>query len=101
MPKDNILVVEDEDDILELIRYNLTREGYSVVTAMSGEDAIDIAEAELPDLILLDLMLPGVDGFEVCRRLKQNACYGINTDSDVDCQRRRNRYCNWSGIGCR
>ncbi|HMK93458.1 MAG TPA: response regulator, partial [Thermoleophilia bacterium] len=70
MAKESILVVDDERDILELLEYNLAKEGYAVVTVETGEDAIDAARRKLPDLILLDLMLPGVDGLEVCRALK-------------------------------
>ncbi|MFA6470834.1 MAG: response regulator [Candidatus Latescibacterota bacterium] len=72
MPKEHILIVDDEKDILELISYNLTREGYHVSTAMTGEQALEKAAAEKPDLILLDLMLPGIDGLDVCRRLKSD-----------------------------
>ena len=72
MPKEHIHVVEDEEDILELIKYNLSREGYQVTTSTSGEDAIKAVESKPPDLILLDLMLPGADGFEVCRRIHNN-----------------------------
>jgi two-component system phosphate regulon response regulator PhoB len=68
--REKILVVEDEEDILELIRYNLTREGYRVDTATSGEDGLRAAMRDKPDLVVLDLMLPGIDGIEVCRRLK-------------------------------
>jgi two-component system alkaline phosphatase synthesis response regulator PhoP len=71
--KESILVVEDEDDIRELLRYNLTKEGYRVTCVASGEEALKAARALLPDLVLLDLMLPGVDGLEVCRLLKQEA----------------------------
>jgi two-component system phosphate regulon response regulator PhoB len=70
--KERILVVEDETDILELVRYNLTRENYQVFCSNSGEDALKIAVSEPLDLIVLDLMLPGMDGFEVARRLKNN-----------------------------
>lgn len=70
MPKKQILVVEDDDDILELLNYNLRKEGYLVGSVNSGEDALKIAAKKLPDLILLDIMLPGIDGFEVCRTLK-------------------------------
>ena len=70
MAKDRILVVDDEEDILELLRFNLTREGYQVRSASTGEEALSLARAEHPDLILLDLMLPGIDGLEVARRLK-------------------------------
>ena len=65
-----ILVVDDEEDLLELVRYNLTKEGYVVECVDSGEDALRSARREPPDLIVLDLMLPAVDGLEVCRRLK-------------------------------
>ena len=70
MPRQKILVVEDEADIAELIEYNLTREGYDVVTTHDGEAGLALAGAERVDLVLLDLMLPGMDGIEVCRRLK-------------------------------
>jgi two-component system, OmpR family, alkaline phosphatase synthesis response regulator PhoP len=67
-----IFVVEDEEDILELLRYHLTREGYAVTTAVRGEDAVKAITRKTPDLILLDLMLPGLDGLEVCRTLKKD-----------------------------
>lgn len=69
MANEHILVVEDEDEILQLLRYNLEREGYRVRAAQSGEAALRAAGDEPPDLVLLDLMLPGMDGFEVCKRL--------------------------------
>lgn len=72
MKKEKILVVDDEEDILELVRYNLVREGYVVDCAASGEEALKAAETNPADLIVLDLMLPGIDGLEVARRLKQN-----------------------------
>lgn len=65
-----ILLVEDEQDLLELLEYNLEREGYQVRTAGTGEAGLKEVRTELPDLILLDLMLPGMDGLEVCRTLK-------------------------------
>jgi two-component system phosphate regulon response regulator PhoB len=65
-----ILVVDDEEDLLELVRYNLTREGYRVSCVATGEEALKAARKQPPDLIVLDLMLPAVDGLEVCRRLK-------------------------------
>ena len=61
MAKKHIFIVEDEEDILELLRYNLTREGYTVSTAADGEKALTAIPRKLPDLVLLDLMLPGVD----------------------------------------
>jgi len=70
MGRKHILVVEDETDISELIRYNLEKAGYAVTTARSGEHAIEAARAAPPDLVLLDLMLPGIDGMAVCRQLK-------------------------------
>jgi two-component system alkaline phosphatase synthesis response regulator PhoP len=70
MSKKHILVVEDEEDILALIHYNLTREGFRATCATSGEEALKITRQDPPDLIILDLMLPGMDGLEVCRRLK-------------------------------
>lgn len=71
MAKETILVVEDEANILELIKFNLETEGYRVVTAMSGAEALEKARKGKVDLLLLDLMLPGMDGLEVCKTLKQ------------------------------
>ena len=68
-----ILVVDDEEDILELVRFNLEREGFEVSTAETGEKALAAARAQHPDLLVLDLMWPGVDGLEVCRQLKSDA----------------------------
>ena len=65
-----ILTVDDEEDIQELLRYTLEREGYEVAGALTGEEALESARANPPGLILLDLMLPGVNGLEVCRRLR-------------------------------
>ncbi len=70
--KRTILVVDDEKDLIDLISYNLKRNGYEVLCADNGNDAIDLAEKHLPDTILLDLMIPGIDGTEVARRLKGN-----------------------------
>jgi two-component system alkaline phosphatase synthesis response regulator PhoP len=69
-PGSQILVVDDEEDLLELVRYNLAREGYRVQGVTSGEDALKAVRRQAPDLIVLDWMLPAVDGLEVCRRLK-------------------------------
>jgi two-component system, OmpR family, alkaline phosphatase synthesis response regulator PhoP len=71
MAREKILVVEDEEDILELIKYNLTKDGYQVSTATSGEDALETARRVIPNIILLDIMLPGMDGLETCRMLKR------------------------------
>lgn len=70
MAKEHILVIEDEGDILELIRFNLAREGYKVTAAVSGEMGLKLARSESPALVLLDLMLPEIDGLEVCKTLK-------------------------------
>jgi len=70
VPKENILVVEDEEDILDIIRITLTREGYRVTGVTSGEEALRSVLSRAPDLVLLDLMLPGISGLEVCRRIK-------------------------------
>lgn len=66
-----VLLVDDEPDILELLRYNLEREGYAVQTAINGKDALKAARANRPDLIVLDIMMPGMDGVEVCMQLRQ------------------------------
>lgn len=66
-----ILAVEDEEDIRELIRFNLGKEGFAVTAAATGEEALRLAAADPPDLILLDLMLPAMSGFDVCRALKR------------------------------
>ncbi len=73
MGKGTILVVDDEEDIQELVKLNLAREGYDVLTAGSGEQALEVAQARQPALTVLDLMLPGIDGLEVCQILKANA----------------------------
>ncbi len=72
MNKEQILVVDDEEDILELVRYNLILEGYKVISAASGEKALKIARTEPTDLIVLDLMLPGIDGLQVTKILKKS-----------------------------
>jgi two-component system alkaline phosphatase synthesis response regulator PhoP len=72
MPKEKILVVDDEEDILELVKYNLERDGFQVKCAESGEQAMASIRREVPDLVVLDLMLPGIDGLEVARRLKHD-----------------------------
>lgn len=71
--KEKILVVDDEEDILELVRFNLTREKYEVLCVETGEKALELLKSTPVDLILLDLMLPGIDGFTVANRLKSDA----------------------------
>ncbi|MCD6274006.1 MAG: response regulator [Deltaproteobacteria bacterium] len=73
MQKKRILVVDDEEDIRELVSYNLSRDGYMVDSAFSGEEALRVAKKNMPDLILLDLMLPGIDGLETARRFKNDS----------------------------
>ncbi len=70
MARERILIVEDDEDILELLRFNLTNAGYAVVCTVSGEKALSRIEQVNPDLILLDIMLPGADGLDICRTLK-------------------------------
>ena len=72
MAREHILVVDDEEDILELVRYNLEKAGYRVTCAASGGEAVKAARSGLPDLVVLDLMLPGLDGLEVCTLLKND-----------------------------
>jgi two-component system alkaline phosphatase synthesis response regulator PhoP len=72
MSRERLLVVDDEEDILELVQYNLHRSGYDVTAVSSGEEALKAARSARPDLVVLDLMLPGVDGLEVCRLLKRD-----------------------------
>ena len=70
MSATKVVVIEDEPDILELIEYNLRREGFEVATATSGRTGLSVIGREKPDLVLLDLLLPGLDGLDVCRRLR-------------------------------
>lgn len=72
MPKRSILLIDDEKDIQDLLQYNLEKEGYRVFLASSGEIGLEWARSKKPDLVILDLMLPGIDGLEVCRILKSN-----------------------------
>ncbi len=71
--RETILVVDDERDIVRLLEYNLVEENYKVITALNGQDALRLASEARPDLIILDLMLPGIDGREVCKTLKRQA----------------------------
>lgn len=72
MSKKQILVVDDEEDILELISFNLTKEGYDVICTPTGEKALDVIGTERPDLVVLDLMLPGINGLEVAKALRND-----------------------------
>ncbi|MDY6971957.1 MAG: response regulator, partial [Thermodesulfobacteriota bacterium] len=72
MAKERILAVDDEADILELVRFNLVREGYQVMCATSGDGALKMARIEMPDLIVLDLMLPDIGGLEITKAIKND-----------------------------
>ena len=69
---EKVLIIEDERDIAKIIDYNLKREGYRTILTHDGLAGINLAEKELPNIVILDLMLPGIDGLEVCRRLRKN-----------------------------
>ena len=75
MSQAKILIVDDEADLLETIRFSLGLEGYNVLVATNGEEGLNVARQEKPDLILLDLMLPKLDGYKVCRLLKFDERY--------------------------
>ena len=72
MSQEKILIVDDEEDIVEFISYNLVKEGYSVFKAHTGKDALKIADENQPDLIILDVMMPGMDGVETCVEMRNN-----------------------------
>lgn len=72
MSKGTVLVIDDEKDMIELLRYNLEQEGFDVIGASKGEEGLRVAAEHRPDLVVLDLMMPGMDGLEVCRRLRQD-----------------------------
>ena len=71
MPEQKVLVVEDEENLVEALRYNLEREGYAVLTALDGEKGLELAKGSDPDVIILDIMLPRLDGLEVCRIIRR------------------------------
>ena len=73
MKKAKIVIVEDEADILKVIEYNLLKEGFEVYSALDGEEGLALIQKIMPELVLLDLMIPGIDGLEICRRLKVEA----------------------------
>jgi len=75
MSQAKILIVDDEPDLVETIRFSLELEGYNVLVASNGEEGLNLARQEKPDLILLDLMLPKLDGYKVCRLLKFDERY--------------------------
>jgi two-component system alkaline phosphatase synthesis response regulator PhoP len=73
MPKKTVLAIDDEKDLIDLVRYNLEKEGFQVRGALDGETGLAMALQERPDVVLVDLMLPGLDGLEVCRRLRADS----------------------------
>jgi two-component system phosphate regulon response regulator PhoB len=73
MAKGTILVIDDERDLIELVSYNLEKEGFAVKTAGNGEAGLTAARSEIPDLVLVDIMMPGMDGLELCRHLRSDA----------------------------
>ncbi|MEJ2740347.1 MAG: response regulator, partial [Dehalococcoidia bacterium] len=66
-----VLIAEDDKNLLDILRYNLEKEGYRVVTAQDGARALEKTQSEKPDLLILDIMLPEIDGFEVCRIVRK------------------------------
>ena len=76
MNSSKILLVDDDEDILDLLEYNLTNEGYIVQTALNGKKAIEVANEFIPDLIILDVMMPEMDGYELSRTLRQRGFDG-------------------------
>lgn len=73
MAEEKILVVDDEEHIIELLKFNLENSGYKVLTANNGIDALKLTKAEIPKLILLDLMLPGMDGYDICKEIRKDS----------------------------
>ena len=67
-----ILIVDDEEDILEFLSYSLKKEGYNIITASNGNDGLKLANKHMPDLIILDVMMPGKDGITVCKEIREN-----------------------------
>jgi len=76
MSKGTILVIDDEKDLIELVRYNLEKEGYDVIAATDGQTGLDVATKHRPDLVVLDLMMPGIDGLQVCQKLRADQKVG-------------------------
>jgi two-component system phosphate regulon response regulator PhoB len=70
MNKGTILVIDDEKDLIDLVRYNLEKEGFDVIAASDGQSGLEVASRHAPDLVVLDLMMPGIDGLQICQRLR-------------------------------
>ncbi|HSJ56759.1 MAG TPA: response regulator transcription factor [Anaerolineae bacterium] len=77
MPKATILVVDDEPHVRKLVQANLESSGYSVLTAEDGQTAVELVERDMPDLVVLDLMLPKMDGYAVCRRIRESSAVPV------------------------
>ena len=77
MEPKKVLIIEDEKSISDIIKFNLTKEGFKVETAYDGQTGLDIALKQMPDLILLDVMLPGIDGFEICKKVREKSTVPI------------------------
>lgn len=75
MAKERILVVDDEQDILDLVKQILTEEGFEVITALNGEEGLEKVYSQAPDLMILDIVMPGMDGWEVCRKIREDPLY--------------------------
>jgi len=88
MKERTILIVEDDKALIDVLKYNLTKEGYIIITALDGSQALEVARRSQPDVILLDVMLPKMDGFEVCRILRKEMTVPIlmltAKDSEID-----------------
>lgn len=88
MKEKTILIVEDDKALIDVLKYNLTKEGYSIITAFDGSQALEVARKSQPDIILLDVMLPKMDGFEVCRVLRKQMTVPIlmltAKDNEID-----------------
>jgi two-component system phosphate regulon response regulator PhoB len=76
MKKGTILVIDDEKDLIELVRYNLEKEGFDVIAATDGQSGLEVVKKHRPDLVMLDLMMPGLDGLQVCQRLRADPRMG-------------------------
>src|ERR1700680_313080 len=76
MNKGTVLVIDDEKDLIDLVRYNLEKEGYDVIAASDGQAGLDVATRHRPELVVLDLMMPGIDGLQVCQRLRADQKVG-------------------------
>ena len=96
-----ILIADDQPMNVDILQTRLAVHGYDILTARDGEEALTIARAQLPDLILLDIMMPKVDGIEVCRRLKADATLPFMPDRHGHRQGRHSRHRRRSGVGCR